>query len=408
MAETKQFDYLIIGGGIAGTTTAETIRAKDEACSIAIVTKEAHPLYSRVLIPSYLKGRIKREQTFMRKASDMEAKRISYFPGETVAKIDTKEQVVRLASGASLHYEKLLIASGGRVRGLDLPGNEASHIFRLQTIDDADGISQALPEISRAVVIGGGFISLEFLEAFRLRNIPTTLVFPHARFFEKFVSAQGSAFLERNFEKHGIGLVPSESAAGFLKQDGRVAGVITVSGKTFPCDAVGIGIGIERELEFLKDSGVALGKTGVITNEYLETNIPGVYAAGDIAEFDDEIAGMRHALGNWNNAFMQGKTAGESMTGERAAFKNVAMYSISNLGLHIAAIGEVGPSYQSVVRSEGSYYEEFFLKGTKVVGAFLINQPRHQALIQRWVAGGYSIFGRDGLSDPTRPLESCT
>lgn len=391
----KHYDYLIIGGGIAGVTAAETIRERDPKGSIAIISKEPHLLYSRVLLPSYIKGRVKRGQVFMRKAEDFDSKNIHFFANETAIAVRPETHAVELESGRVFSFKKLLIASGGRVRKFP-QGEGLKGIYRLQGLDDSDAMFEALPRITKAVVLGSGFIALEFLEIFSLRKIPTTLVMPHERFFRNLLSAEGSALLHKNFEDHGIEVISNDALIEVMGNAGTFSGIRTASGREIPADALGIGIGIERELDVIQGSGILTGERGVRVNAYLETNIPQIYAAGDAAEFDDLILGHPHALGNWNNAFLQGKTAGKTMAGERTEFRNVANYSITSLGLYLSAIGEAHASLDSVVRHQpGSMiYGEFFLREGKLKGAFLINQPKAQTLVQRWIQEGKDLGSR--------------
>lgn len=399
-------DYVIIGGGIAGITAAETIREMDKFGSIAVFSDEPHLLYSRVLLPSYLKGRIKREQVFMRTISDFDVKDIRVFVGEEAVKVDPALREIRLKSGVRVGYRKLLIAAGGRVRSAPFAVADYRQIFRLQTLDDADRLYRSLAEINHALVAGGGFIALEFLDILAAHKKQATLLIKEPRFFAEFISAAGSAVLAKNFENRGIEVIADEEAAGIEGNGGVITGVATSKGRVWPCDAVCVGIGIRRNVEFLKDSGVAVGETGVLVNEFLETSAPDIYGAGDVAELT-AARGASRVGGNWHNAFMQGKAVGRAMAGARTPFKPLPQYSISNLGLHIAMIGEVGitDGAESVTRQavKPLFYEEWFLRQGKIVGAFLINAARHGAVLQQWILEEKNVADRLALfQDPAK------
>lgn len=405
----NEVDYLIIGGGIAGVTAAETIREKDNSSSITVITNEAHLLYSRVLLPSYLKERIRREQVFMRTVDDFDAKNIHLFLGEEVSAVNPSRHEVVLANGNKVGYRKLLITTGGRVRPFAFQGAEGmQNIFRLQTIDDADLLYHALSQIKSAVVVGGGFISLEFLEILRLKNIHVTFLMRDKRFFSTLVNEEGSTMLEKNFEKHGIEIIREDEIAS-IGGKGRVEKVMTRGGRAIDCDALCLGIGIQRNTEFLLNSGIAVGNNGISANEFLETSVPDIYAAGDVAEFEDTVLGIRHSVGNWNNAFLQGKAAGRNMAGEKVPFHNLASYSIGNLGMHISAIGDIHPDMVSVSRKSSSaqFFEQFFFKDDEIRGAVIFNMPRHQVLISRWIVEKKNFAGLyDVLKDERANLES--
>ena len=163
------YDYLIIGGGIAGVTAAETIREKSPTGTIGIISGEPHLLYSRVLIPSFLKGRISRDQLFLRRAEDFTRRNIDLHLGQTAVSVDTKLKAVRLENGLVFRYKKLLVTSGGRVKPWGRK-EDLEFIYRMQTLDDADRIRARLPALKSPLVIGSSFISLEFLEVFFLNK----------------------------------------------------------------------------------------------------------------------------------------------------------------------------------------------------------------------------------------------
>lgn len=406
-------DYVIVGGGIAGMTAAETIREQDKDAAIAVFSLEPHLLYSRVLLPSYLKQRIPRDRVFMRTVRQLDEANIGAHLSEEVVSVAPQRHEIALASGRTLGYRKLLIATGGRVRPLAIAGLKGlSGAYRLQTIDDADEFYGALPSIKNAVVLGGGFIALEFLETLALRKIPTTLIFPEERFFERFVGPEGSTLLQENFERHGIRVISGDEARAVEGVDGKITKISTKNGNEIPCDALCAGIGLQRNLEFLEGSGIKIGKQGILVNEYLETSLPDVFAAGDIAEFNDLVLGITHLVGNWNNAFLQGKTAGRGMAGGRVPFSSLSGYSVGNLGLHLSVLGDAGSGLTTpVVRYSAKplSYVEFFLKDGAMRGAVLVNGVRHQAVIQKWILDKAVFTGKEQLlADPTADISQIT
>lgn len=395
-----KYDYLIIGGGIAGVTAAETIRERDTGSAIGIICDEPHILYSRVLLPHYLKKRISREQLFLRKVDDFTKKRIDLRLDERVSFIDFKRREVLLAGGAGLGYQKLLLASGGRVKqwGRD---EDKEFVYRLQTLDDADRLYGALARVKAPLVVGGSFISLEFLEIFILNGISPTLLFRNAHFFGKIIDAQGAGILRSNFEKHGIRVQAQDSVEEVVHQAGKLK-VLTKAFHEIECDAMAIGVGLERNIEFLQNSGVEIGENGVRTDEFLATNQEGVYSAGDLAEFYDVVSGRHRVMGNWTNAFLQGKRAALNMTGDIEPFKNVSGYSITNLGFQITALGDCDGDLESVSRIDSvrNQYERFFLRDGILAGAVLINRFQDKPHLARLIEQRVRIDQyRDKLKD---------
>ena len=355
-------------------TAAETIRENDPDSTIGIISDEPHPLYSRVLLPHYLKKKISREKLFLRKIDDFSDKKIELRMNEEVSFLDCERKEVKLKGGAILGFNKLLVASGGRVKPWGKDGDQ-EFIYRLQTIDDADRLTEKLSSIKNSLVIGGSFISLEFLEIFTLNNIPSTLLLRDTHFLSRIFDFRGGEILRNNFEKYGIKMMAEDSVKEVEKKEGNLE-IETASLQKISCDSIALGIGIDRNIEFLRDSGIELGERGIRTNQFLETNRAGIFAAGDTAEFFDIILGKHHVVGNWTNAFLQGKIAGLNMLGRHEEFKKVSGYSITNLGFQITALGECSSYHDSVIRldAEKNQYERFCLQDGVLVGAALINR----------------------------------
>lgn len=373
------YHYCIIGGGIAGVTAAETIRERDREGTIAIVSDEIVPLYSRVMLPAYVKGDIERARLNLRAIADFEQKEIFLFFGRKAMRVLPDEKSILLDDRTHLSFDKLLIASGGAPKPWPAEGGNKNGVFRLQTMDDAESLKRALSDASHAVVVGDKFIALEFLEIFRRAGIPTTLVCKHKNMFGELLDSAGVRILHKHLQAQNISLVFEDEIAE-IEGGERAERVITKNGMSLPADMIGVGIGLKRDLEFLNGSGVVVGKTGVMTNRFLETNISGIYAAGDIAEYEDTVLGSRHVSGNWTGAFLQGKIAGANMSphapDEKREFRLVPFYSMTSFGMHITLLGASLPDYtESVSRSEpvDRRYERFFLNDNRLVGAVLFN-----------------------------------
>lgn len=396
----KTYDYLIIGNGIAGVTAAETIRELDSSGTIAIVSHEPHVLYSRVLLPSYLKKRIPREKVFLRTLEDFTRRRIDCYTSERVVFADTARKQIDCESGFSLGYRKLLIASGGRVR--DWEHDIGAGIYRLQTLDDADKIFHLLPHLKKPIVIGASFIGLEFLEILSLNNTPPKVLVRDTHFFRRLLDKTGGEMLKARFEIKGISVECGQEIADVSRAGGALR-VKTSSENGFEGDAIFLGIGIQRNMEFLAGSGVAINGGGVETDEYLRTNAEDVFAAGDAADYMDVIAGKRRMGGNWTHAFLQGKAVGCTMAGRAELFKSVPAYSITNFGFQITAVGDTDEALETAVQFDGerNRYARFFVREDRLLGAALINRFADKPHITRLIETRSSIRDfRTKLGDP--------
>ena len=407
------YDYLIVGNGVAGATAAETIREREPSASIAVVSDEPHPLYSRVLLPNYVKGLVRRDQVFLRRLQDYAQKRIALLGGTAAGRLDAVDGTLYLLDGRRIGFGKLLIATGGRPRPLGVPGAELSGASRLQTIEDAERLIELLAGTKRAVVAGGSFIALEYLEILASRAIPATLVIPHPYFFSRFLDAAGGEMLQENFRRHGIEVVVRDRLAA-IEGEGAVRGVRLAGGRAMACDFVGAGVGLERNTAWLASSGLECTPQGVAADECLQTRVPGIFAAGDMADFQDAVLGFRHTHGNWGNSFRQGELAGRNMASPAPPepYRSVTSYGIRNLGYHIALVGYVagGPGIDAVSRLDpaGASYARFFVREHRLVGASLINRHEDRPAITALIRDGVPIgeAGRAGLADFTVDIAS--
>lgn len=410
----ERYDYLILGGGPAGTIAAETIRQHDTVGSIGIVTEELHRLYSRVLLPSLLDGTLTREKLFLRRQEIYRAKRITLRTGEGVTGLDVERRRVTLAGGGELGYGKLLIATGGKPRSWNVPGAHLRGIYLLRTIEDAEAIIRRMEELGRlpedkrhAVLVGGGFISLEFLEALKKYRIATTILVREPFYWANLWDQTSGRIIQDSLAERGILVLPNEEVDEVVG-DGWVREVRTRSGKTFRGGMIGVGIGIHSSCDFLRACPVGVER-GILTNEYLETNTPHVWAAGDIAEFTDVLLGEQHLLGNWSNASAQGRIAGLNMVGKREVFRTVSDYSITVFDLNISFLGDVNAreDREVLVRGDaaGRSRTRVILREGQVVGATMLNRGEDRAPLAQLMRGERDVRPfRKKLADPSVEL----
>ena len=406
-------DFLIIGGGIAGLTCAETIRKHDPYSSIAILSLEVYPLYSRVMLPSYARGKLSREQVFLRKRTDYESAGIELWLGEEAVALDTKRKEVHTRAGKFFNYGKLLLSSGGT----PLPWHiEDSRIVRFHTIDDADRLRALLDAspIKEALVVGGGFIGLELIEAFVSAGFSVAVVLKDDYYFSNVLDNEGARLLEENMKRHGVSEIYRSSTIAFVERDQNQLKLITKKGDHLSSPIVGLGIGLGRNIEAFRGEGIKTGQPpsgGIYTNEYLQTDVEDVFAAGDVAEYYDVIFKKRRIVGTWTNAFIQGRVSGENMIGRKTIFRHVSSYSISHLGFHITFLGEcaAGDNIDAFSRAgfQGDAYERFFFEGGVLRGAALINRFQDKIAIARLIEEGRDLSRmKDAMRDPDFNINS--
>jgi NAD(P)H-nitrite reductase large subunit len=234
------------------------------------------------------------------------------------------------------------------------------------------------------VAVGGSYIAYELAEAFRHDGLETIWLIRGDRFLRRVLDEDGGALVDDIAHQAGVQTVYNDSVAT-VEGDGEVTGVTTQGGHTFKADMLGIGVGLTMNVDFLADSGIET-KTGVLTNEYLETNVPNVYAAGDIAEFMDLVIGRHNMMGTWGNAAGHGRIVAMSMMGQRTKYYDVPMYSSTLFDSFIRVIGLTPENYPDLESYERldvhakSYQRLFFLEN-RVVGACLIGDSRFRTRI---------------------------
>ncbi|MCX6719467.1 MAG: FAD-dependent oxidoreductase [Candidatus Taylorbacteria bacterium] len=434
------FKHLIIGGGVAGVTAAETIREKDPSATIAVVNDEPHALYSRVMLskPNFFLGKIPFDQIWMKNEEWYKTNNITFLGGKTVTALDATNKSVTLNDGQIISYEKLLIATGVRTRPWTIPGSNKKGIYSLRTLEDGQAIMNALKGAKNAITIGGGFISFEMADLLNLAGLNTTMILREPFFWQPTLDEASGLMIEQALTKAGIKIIKNAEivevvggksfmgneftandksiAANDSKADrtneenDSVKGVLLKDGTKLPCEMIITGIGIvPPPWDWMKAAGVAI-KGGILANEYLETNVPDIYTAGDIAEYKDLILEENIQLGNWVNAREQGHIAGLNMFGEKTPFKFVSFYTTQGVGINIAFVGDVRPGADRIIIPRGSpelnSYARILVVGKELVGATLINRTSDLTKIQKLIENNVDVSEKyKELSDPNFDLK---
>lgn len=367
---------------MAGTTAAGELRRLDSSAEITIVCDEQHPLYSRVLLPLYLNGKVERDRIFLKKESWYAEQEIEWLRGEVAVKLDTKNKFVELLSGREIEYDKLLLTIGGEVRVIDADMRGVSY-FR--NLDDADHMSQLFleqGEDARGGIYGGGFIACEYLNLFGHFKIPIVLAHRGEHFWNGTLESDSGELIAKHLATQGVDL---HSNADFkdLTGEKELTGFVTSAGE-HTATLLGVGIGVGPDLTWLKDSGVETG-AGIKADEYLETNVPDVYAAGDVAEFYHPILGRQIKLGNWMNSMSQGRAVAQNMAGEKTVFDLVSSYAMNVLGLDLIFVGDVEKAHSDQIYMIGSLEDggitQVHERDGRVVGGVCLNRNTDRSTI---------------------------
>ncbi|HEY4478442.1 MAG TPA: FAD-dependent oxidoreductase [Candidatus Paceibacterota bacterium] len=410
MAES--YKYLIIGGGASGTTAGETIRQKDSESSIAIVSDEAHALYSRVMLskPNFFLEKIPFDQIFLKGDEWYKKNKITFINNETTISLDKANKVVTLSSGKKVSYEKLLVATGVRARPWNVPGADKKGVYSLRTLEDGKAIIDAIKTAKTAICIGGGFIGFEMADLMKLAGLDTTMLLRESYFWEPTLDRASGDMIEKALEKTGI-IIKKNAEVAEVIGGNNVEGVILKDGTKMQCEIVIAGIGvIPASLDWLKEAGININK-GIIANEYLETDTPNIWTAGDIAEYKDIILEESIQLGNWVNAREQGRIAALNMVGEKTPFKFVSFYTTQGVDINIAFIGDSRPLPDRIVIQRGSpeinSCARILIVGKELVGVTMINRTSELTSLAKIIEKNIDISEKyKELADPDFDLKS--
>jgi len=409
----QKYTYVIIGGGIAGTTAAETIRKNDPSGKIAIVSDEKHPLYSRVLLskPGWVTGDMPFENVWLKPAEWYTENDIHLFKGIRAEKLNVDQKRVHLSDGDSLQYDKLLLATGAHNRPWDVKGADKKGIHYLRTVDDAKGIQKLVDsEPKHVVMIGSSCVSFEIMEILIEAGHSVTEVMREKHFFEPNLSPEGVKPLRQSLDEHGVEVI-AEAEVEEVLGEGFVAGVRLTNGRVIDCDAVLAFIGVVLPLDWVKDAGIAT-KKGIIANQYLETNVPDVYTAGDTTENWDSALGETVIMGDWMSARLQGELAGKNMTGAREAYSQVSFHTSHGFGHKIGWTGDVRPKADRTIihipiENDETDHCRIIVWHGRIIGGTTVNRPDLMSTITKLIKRKVDVSDKlEGLADGSIDLKS--
>jgi 3-phenylpropionate/trans-cinnamate dioxygenase ferredoxin reductase subunit len=381
----REVEFLLIGGGLASANCARWLRESGAEGEILLVGREPDPPYNRPeCSKGYLRGQETREEPLFRPNEWWGEQNVELLTRTSVMALDAQTRTAKLSSKEEVRFEKALLATGANVRRLNVPGCELEQIHYLRTLGNADAIREGVADAEKVVLIGGSYIGCEVAASLALMGKQVTIVMQEEATFERGFGGQAGRFFQGLLESHGIvvhgadGLerfegdtltgTPSGAHAG-----GRVGKVVTTNGLHLPADAVVIGAGVTPDIALAKRAGLQIGERGgVVCSSRLETSAPGVFAAGDIAEYDSPLHGGHVRIEHWDVAFNHGKTAALNMLGGNVPHE-VVPYFYSVLG-DWGELEYVGPAYEwdeEIVR--GSYddgnFTTWYLKDGRVLAA---------------------------------------
>jgi len=324
----------IIGGGAAGFAAAEMLRRVGFSGSVALLSSDDDAPYDRPnCSKDYLAGNAPEDWMPLRGPEFYEKQSIDLQLRTKVTGIDVKGRQVTLDGGRNVPFDKLLLATGAEPLRLDIPGADQPHVHLLRSLGDSRTIIEQAKKARRAVVIGASFIGLEVAASLRARKLDVHVVAPDRRPMERILGRDLGEFIRALHEEHGVVFHLEETASAIEGHNVKLKG-----GATLPADLVVVGIGVRPRTQLAERAGLEIDR-GVAVNEYLETSVPGIFAAGDIARWPDPHTGERIRIEHWVVAERQGQTAARNMLGQHRRFSDVPFFWSQHYDVPINYVG---------------------------------------------------------------------
>jgi 3-phenylpropionate/trans-cinnamate dioxygenase ferredoxin reductase subunit len=394
--------HVIVGASLAGASAAATLRKEGFDGRIVLVGEEGLRPYERPeLSKKYLRGE---------PGTDLHVHAADFYPeagielltGQPVTRIDPRRREV-LTGDAAVPYDRLLLATGSRPRELTVPGAGLDGIVTLRTVGDADVIRSRALRAEQIVVVGGGWIGSEVAASLRQLRRNVTLLVPGTTPLERTLGPELGRIYAAAHGEHGVSIATHARVTGFIGGD-AVSGVRTADGAMLPADLVVVGIGAEPRTELAAEAGIAVDD-GIVVDERLETSVPGIFAAGDVANAWHPRYGRHLRVEHWDNAKRQGRAAAASLLGRGRPYDRTPYFYSDQYDLDMEYRGLAAPGDEVVFRGDpaGGEFLAFWLHEGRIAAAMNVNIWDAGAELDELVRERARV-DRRALTDPARPL----
>jgi 3-phenylpropionate/trans-cinnamate dioxygenase ferredoxin reductase subunit len=370
----QTYDYVIVGGGLAGASAVEGIRELDGAGSILLVGEESHLPYDRPPLSKQLWfGKQKVEDIVLHDRAFYDKHAVTLALGTRVARLVPATKTLTTNNDETYGYGKLLLATGCKARRLTIPGGDLDGICYFRGLDDYLRTRKVAAEGKSAVVVGGGFIGSELAAALNINKLNVTLIFPGELLCDRVLPDYLGRAVQRRYVEKGVSILASDKPVSFSKNSSKFI-TRTEKGETIESDIVIVGVGVIPELELAKSGGLEVGN-GIVVDEYLETSKPDIYAAGDNAFFPYRVLGQPMRIEHWDHALNQGKWAGRNMAGAHEAYTYQPYFFSDLFEFGYEATGEVDSRLETFAdwQQENDTGVIYYLRDGKVRGVMMCN-----------------------------------
>ncbi len=399
-------EYVIIGNGIAGVSAAESIRPIDREGRITMIGDETFPPYCRPMISMVLEGAVGPDRLPIRGADFYERLDIRPLLGARVSEIDVDGKTVITEKGEAVSFDRLLIASGADPRPIDAEGLDLENIFFMRTEAHVRGMERALPDVRRALVLGGGLVGFKAAYGLMCRGIEVTLLIRSGHPLSMQADPVAGKMILEKLTGRGLDVRTGLTVTAFSGK-GRVRQAHLTDGSELPCDLAVIGKGVLPSRSFIPRDHIDLD-LGVLVDDYLETNVSGIFAAGDVAETTDIARRSRWVNAIWPEAEAQGRIAGMNMAGQKVRYGGSLSRNVIRIfDTDILTAGIVTPKsdavYTAIQSKDPLYgtYRKMVFREDRLVGAVLVNRIEQGGVLTALIRSQMPItIEKERLLDP--------
>ncbi|MCB0853355.1 MAG: NAD(P)/FAD-dependent oxidoreductase [Bacteroidetes bacterium] len=396
---------IIVGMGHAAGQLAPSLRQNGwEGKIIMIGEEDMLPYHRPPLSKDYLLGKREREKLLIRPQASYEKLNVECRTNTRVTNINREAHTIEPDNGEKLSYQKLILATGSRVRKLNLPGSDLKNIFYVRNIADVMQIKAAVQDGGKAVIIGGGYIGLEAAAVLKQLGMEVTLLEAMDRILSRVTSPEMSAFFTRAHQEEGVKVLTNELVTEF-KGETRIEEVICEDGTSYPADMVIVGIGILPNVELASEARLAVND-GILVNEHAQTEDPDIFAVGDCTSHFNEHYQIQCRLESVPNAMDQAKAAAATICGNPTAYKDLPWFWSDQFDIKLQIAGLTHGYDQIVIRgdmNEGRSFVIWYLKNGELIAADCVNRPREFMMARKIIHQRVHI-NEELLADETANL----
>jgi NAD(P)H-nitrite reductase large subunit len=381
--------YVIIGDGVAGSSAAETIREEDSDAEITVVTEEGEPLYNRILIKEFAKGKLPEAPLSIHDEEWYTDRDIDLRLNTVITEIDVDAKTIHTHEGGEIEYDELLLAVGGTPAQLPVENSDADGVHHFWTFQDARRIAEHASDADRGVVVGAGLLGIDFAAICGAQGVEADYLMRGECWWRYALSPEGAEIIHDGMRE--LGVTPRlESGVDRFEtdDDGQLVAAIDSNAERYEAEFAGVAIGLSFNTELLRGTGIDTDG-GILVDEHMRTNLNDVYAAGDVTRFHDVILGQRTQNGSWGSAKEQGTVAAANMVNGHGSetFRWVPSYSITHFDFPFMSFGHPTIGDDTVDRRySDSEYRQLSFKDGKLIGGVLIGdlapQSAYKSLIR--------------------------